>query len=130
MELLLQRDTYTSNSIFGVLNNSDLWTVQTLELPKVDGLPGSAIPAGRYRITIAFSPHFNRPMPLIVGIPNRSEIEIHWGNTHTDTRGCILVGMAREGDSIIQSKEAFANIFSYIEDADHMEGCWITVKDA
>ena len=56
----------------------------------------SCIPAGTYKVT----PHGwekNTPFKykrtwLINGVPNRSAILIHAGNTHQDTQGCILVG--------------------------------------
>jgi hypothetical protein len=129
MELLLQRDSYTTLSTQGKLSKEGVFLAETLELPKKDGLPGSAIPAGRYRVTVAFSPHFQRRMPLLVGIPNRSEIEMHWGDYVEDTRGCILMGLTRGVNSIYRTRDAFAIVFPLIDESDQKEGCWITVQD-
>jgi Family of unknown function (DUF5675) len=131
MEITLQRDTYTTLSTLGVLSitGDPSPSYQTLELPRKDGLPGSCIPAGRYRVTIAFSPHFQRRMPLIVGIPNRSEIEIHWGDFPENTRGCVLVGETRGENAIYNTIKAFDSLFPKIENADQAEGCWITVVE-
>ena len=130
MELLLQRDTYTDFSTQGKLTKDGNFLAETLELPEKDGLPGSCIPAGRYRVTVAFSPHFQRRMPLLVGIPGRSEIEIHWGMLPSNTRGCILVGETRGVNEIFSTRDEFNALFPLIDDADQSEGCWITVKDA
>ena len=88
------------------------WICQTLELPVKDGLPGSAIPPGKYLVIQYASPHFNRPMPLIIGIPNRSEIEIHWGNYVDETRGCVLVGKARGDCDVLNSRQAFDELWT------------------
>lgn len=129
MELALYRDSFTAKSTQGeMMVGSSVW--QTLELPKKDGLPGSCIPAGRYRVTVAWSNHFQRRMPLIVGIPNRSEIEIHWGDYPEDTRGCILVGETKTPDAIWNTREAFDELFPMIDEADKTEGCWITITEA
>lgn len=143
MDLTLNRDKFTDRSTQGVMNvPMPIISVQyqTLELAKKDGLPGSCIPAGRYRVTVAYSPHFKRRMPLLVGIPGRSEIEMHWGNytgdlpstvavEHSDTRGCILVGRVRGVDVIYASRSAFDELFPLIDEADKTEGCWITIVD-
>jgi hypothetical protein len=125
MDLVLVRDVFNEVCTLGVLNNS----FQTLELPRKDGLPGSCIPVGTYRVTTAFSPHFQRIMPLILGIPNRSEIEIHWGNYPDDTRGCILLGTERGDNSVLNSRAAFDELFPMIQQSSANEGCWITISE-
>ena len=91
----------------------------------------TAIPSGRYRVLITYSNRFQRDLPLLVGVPNFEGIRIHPGNTAADTHGCILVGMERHGDSIINSRVAFAPLFTDIRDAiEHGQEVWIEVKDA
>lgn len=53
----------------------------------------SCIPEGVYRIHRRFSPHFNREMYEVTGVPNRGGILIHAGTTEENTEGCILLGM-------------------------------------
>jgi len=50
---------------------------------------------------------FAYTIPHIVGIPNRSNILIHWGNDPHDTEGCILVGQSRGENFIGSSRAAF-----------------------
>jgi hypothetical protein len=115
MLITVQRIKFTPLSTIGILavDGDDSWV--TLELPYGDGLPGSCIPNGTYPVSVYPSPRFGRPMPLIMGIPNRSQIEMHWGNYPRDTDGCILVGMAAEQDMISDSREAFDNFWATIQ---------------
>jgi hypothetical protein len=131
MRLLVLRDVLAPTDSLGRLAVDGVQFGYTLELPVRDGLPGSAIPDGTYDIHIVDSPHFGRPMPLIVGIPNRSEIEIHWGNDVKDTRGCILVGDSRDFSSmqIYNTRATFAKLFPLIEAAvASPDGCQITIE--
>jgi hypothetical protein len=132
MEMYLNRYSFSAKSTQGILTVAQPIispTFQTLELPKRDGKPGSCIPMGRFPVTLYDSPHFDRLMPLINGIPGRSEIEIHWGDFPDDTRGCILVGERRTQDAIWETIEAFGELFPLIDEAARAEGCWITITE-
>lgn len=82
---------------------------QTLELAWDDNEPEvSCIPPGIYKCV----KHDSARHPdtwEVTGVPDRSEILIHAGNTINDTNGCILVGNAFgriDGDSaVLNSKE-------------------------
>ncbi len=52
----------------------------------------TAIPAGRYKVTIVWSPKHQFMVPLVNDVPGFSAIEIHPGNTDADTEGCLLLG--------------------------------------
>ncbi len=52
----------------------------------------TAIPYGRYKVIVTWSPKFNRPLPLILDVKHFTGIRIHRGNYPKDTVGCILVG--------------------------------------
>jgi len=130
MNLTLQRLHFTPRSTCGELYVDDSHEIfmHTLELPVKDGLPGSAIPPGHYKVTIYASPHFGREVPLLEDVPNRSEIEIHFGNYPTDSRGCILVGLTHELDFIGESRKAFEKLFETIQEYARRGECWIDVQ--
>ena len=52
----------------------------------------TAIPYGKYKITLRKSPRFKRILPYLHDVPHFEGILIHRGNTLEDTAGCILVG--------------------------------------
>ena len=73
----------------------------TLEDPWINNAPNiSCIPEGQYFVKLLYSPHFGRPYPHILGVPGRTGILIHSGNTDADTQGCILVGDHRDENII------------------------------
>lgn len=128
MELELQRIKFDTASCEGFLLVDGESGLFTLELPVKDGLPGSAIPQGRYPVVVTFSPKFDRDMPLLTDIPGRSEIRIHWGNDPHDTEGCILVGKTLGHDFIGSSRLAFNELWAKIEAPARAGECFITVK--
>lgn len=52
----------------------------------------TAIPDGKYKIIIAWSPRFQRMVPHIQKVPYYTNILIHGGNRPEDTEGCVLPG--------------------------------------
>ena len=70
------------------------------------------IPAGRYNLDYTYSPRFQRKLPLLCGVPHRSGIRIHSGNTVHDSKGCILVGLDRikERDFLLYSRSALSMV--------------------
>ena len=83
--------------------------------PKVPG--ETAIPGGTYKVAIAFSGRYEKPMPYILDVPNFSHIMIHCGNTPEHTRGCILVGETTMDNFVGNSKAAFDKLYPKIVDA-------------
>jgi hypothetical protein len=147
MELTLEREPATQHSTPGTLTGLSV-SFFSLEPPPVSNpsYPGGpvCIPAGRYRVIMAHSPHFSCMVPLLLDVPGRSEIEIHFGNTieslqhdllgHTIflSLGCILVGMGRNGpDMITNTLAACENILWPAITAAEVRGeeTWITVLD-
>lgn len=130
LTLLLTRTWLTEESTIGTIYIDAIEKWFSLELPIADGRPGSAIPRGTYKVIITYSPKFKRDMPLIDGIPGRSNIRLHWGNTAADTDGCILVGMTHPGpDFIGDSRAAFDELYETISAAAKAENCFITIVD-
>lgn len=77
-----------------------------------------AIPAGRYEVIISHSPKFSRLMPLLVGVPKRAGIRIHWANRAEELDGCIAPGIydPKVPDFIGSSRKTFDALFVKLKD--------------
>jgi hypothetical protein len=129
VQLTLERFNFTDKSTIGSLAIDEKPFCWTLELPIGDGGPGSAIPAGTYKVVTYPSPKFGRLMPLLVDVPGRSNIEMHWGNSPEDTDGCILLGNSMPGtDYIGNSRIAFDDFWEQAQGSMERGECAITVK--
>ena len=87
----------------------------------------TAIPAGLYRVIVNFSNRFQRSMPLVLHVPNFDGIRIHSGNTHHDTKGCILVGFERRGAQIFRSDAAFDALMEKLGQAGENEAITLEI---
>lgn len=52
----------------------------------------TAIPSGKYQVTLTYSQKFRKYLPLVNDVKCFSGIRFHAGNTNRDTEGCILLG--------------------------------------
>jgi hypothetical protein len=109
MKLNLIRKEFTTISTIGDLLIDGKFYCYTLEdmyrdkkIKKV-----TAIPYGTYEVIINFSDRFQKPMPLLLNVPNFEGIRIHNGSTADHTEGCILLGFTKSKDFIGNSKLAF-----------------------
>ena len=127
MELKLQRKWLTDQSTIGELTIDGKFAGYVLEdVVRAEKIYGkTAIPAGRYRITLTPSARFKRVLPLVNDVPNYAGIRIHPGNTAADTEGCLLPGMARGENLVTQSRVAFNAIFKQMQQA--KEEIWIEI---
>lgn len=97
MYAILTRFTSNEKGVTGLLQifedtNECIFSCLTLELPwKNNQFKISCIPAGVYKLLPHNSPKFKKCFS-ISGVPFRSAILIHVGNTIADSEGCILVG--------------------------------------
>lgn len=107
MNLKLVRQIFTDKSTIGELYIDGAQEAWTLELPNKDGLHGSCISAGTYKMACLYSFDFGRNMPHLVDVPERSHIMLHWGNTPSDTKGCILLGHSHADNWVGSSRAAF-----------------------
>lgn len=128
MELKLVSQPSGKTATLGTLYKVDLTSItgdfavniicRTLEdvVRKVPGQPVSAwkvpgqtaIPSGRYRVEVTYSPKFKRWLPVLHDVPGFTGIRIHAGNTAKDTEGCILVGVNAtvDNEGVCDSKVA------------------------
>jgi len=135
--LTLHRDKYSARTTLGSLYDSeDKFICYTLEDTvracgiKVGG--ETAIPEGRYKVTMRYSPGFKRDCPVLSNTddPNLIKVDnveflyamLHGGNKHEDTEGCPLVAYNRnDKDETIQGtaeKEVTKLVQSYLTKGD------------
>lgn len=113
MELLLIRKYKNKEYTIGKLYVSGEYFCDTLEdavrdlrkdgSGKIRGI--TAIPSGKYVVTMTYSPRFKRVLPLLNGVPFFEGVRIHRGNTAKDTEGCILVGKNLKKGMVLQSTQ-------------------------
>ena len=95
LEITVRRNFPTKRSTTGQMTIDGTHQCVTLEPPPTpdpDGNHFICIPAGQYQVTIRWSPKFGKAVPHVERVPGRTAIEIHVGNTPSDTDGCTLVG--------------------------------------
>jgi hypothetical protein len=120
--LTLKRKPSANGCTIGELSYNGKFFCYTLEDvvrtgAKVAG--ATAIPAGTYPVTIERSPAFRMLTPRLHRVPGFEGVLIHPGNGPKDTRGCILVGLAKlpSNVKIYQSQDAFQALMAKLLDA-------------
>lgn len=106
VKMIIIRDSIVKDAVLGSLYVGGIKVCETLE--NKDKL----IPCGEYNLNVSKSQRFCRLLPLVYNdnVPMRSGIRIHAGNSVKDTAGCILVGFERNGDKLINSRNAEAAV--------------------
>ena len=113
MNLTLLRTKFYEECTHGVLLIDGAHYCDTLEPHAIDWekekkvVGKTAIPEGTYRIVMGWSSRYRRMMPFLENVPHFSAVEIHVGNTSSDTRGCILVGVYSRRNFIAHSRDTF-----------------------
>lgn len=139
MEILIERkwknDTYTVGALYVngkrfadgkhnccTLEDKDRGLDQGMDTAKIMFLKKphvTAIPTGKYKVTVTYSPRFKRMLPLVNDVPGFSGIRIHPGNTAEDTDGCILVGENTSKGRVNNSRHWFDMLYKVI--STHLE---------
>ena len=90
----------------------------------------TAIPAGKYQVKMAMSPHFKRMMPYLQDVPGFSYIMLHNGQDESHTSGCILVGENTRPGKLINSR-AWSDLLNkkLTEAEERGEENWIEIYD-
>ena len=148
MKLELVRAKFGKVSTLGKLyidGVQECWTLEDVVRPrgeaKVKGK--TAIPTGIYKITLrkegGFHQRYAKRFPKthegmlwVRDVPGFEWILIHCGNTHEDTQGCVLVGMApREvkgeyeiSHSVDAYKQTYVQVVSALKKGEEV---WLTV---
>ena len=123
MELKVQRiakrDTYTIGRLYiDGERFCDTLEDRVRDLTKEAKVKGqTAIPTGRYRVYLTYSPRFKRILPLLDSVPHFTGVRIHRGNTAKDTEGCILVGYNREVGKVLDSAATEQRLMAVLQNA-------------
>lgn len=144
MELTLQRDTGPGHQrTYGrILAEDEHKLCYTLEdeVREIPGVPVAdwkikgvtAIPAGRYRVTLEYSNRFGPDTLTIHDVPGFTSIRMHAGNTEADTEGCPLLGLEIDPHGITggTSGPAVKLLKFVVRDAiERGEEVWLTVNN-
>lgn len=129
MDLILVRKQKQFSGIFGSLfdDEHEVLLFETLEhaYSLNNGYFMPKLPYGSFRCVRGLHHLGVRQIPLetfeIIGVPGHSGILIHPGNTNNDSEGCVLLGLARKGDTILHSQAAFHAFMELQKDCDTFE---------
>lgn len=123
MELELVRLNEVDGATLGVLLINDWPELCTLERGWENNVRRkSRIPEGVYDLQRIHSPKFGWTYE-VAGVPGRTEIIFHAGNTQTDTAGCILLGKRwgrlDEKPAVLNSREGVKRFLKLMADRNH-----------
>lgn len=116
MNLKLKRNLKSQDGIFGELlddkGNKILSTLEHAYL--LVNSYEAKIPDGNYRCVRGEHQLHNGLVfnTFEVITPSHKGILFHSGNFNKDSEGCILLGLRKEGTSVVESKRAFADFMS------------------
>lgn len=143
MEITLDRawkkDGYTISRLFingericEALEDTDRGLKQSMSLEEIKKLKiygKTAIPSGRYKVVMSYSPKFGKVLPEVLDVKGYSGIRIHWGNTAKDTLGCVLPGLNVRKGTVLYSTKWTNVIISEISSAiKRGEEVWLNIK--
>jgi hypothetical protein len=135
MELTVERFGFGNESTLGewlVDNIHECWSLED-ERRTTKVLKKTAIPCGRYRVvlrtdgtrhhryTLRF-PDIHIGVLQLEDVPNFVAIQIHPGNDHEDTEGCVLTGthpvILPNGEfKVVDSTSAYLKLYKKVIDA-------------
>jgi len=139
MELRLTRtkffDTHTIGQLY--VNGDFFCFVLEDKVREVDGQPvekwkiknETAIPRGRYKVTLEQSGKFGADTPTLNRVPGFTYIRVHAGNTDKDTEGCLILGYKLSSNDVIlpgTTRPAVTNLKTVLKAA--TKPIWITVE--
>jgi hypothetical protein len=139
MELLLLRNRFYPTHTIGQLYVDGTYFCFVLEdvVREVAGQPvekwkiqnETAIPQGRFKVTLEDSGRFGPDTPTLQNVPGFQYIRMHPGNTNQDTDGCLILGYKLDANNCIafgSTKPAVLDLKGKVKQA--TEDVWITIK--
>lgn len=111
------------------------WMIRNKKIPNV-----TAIPTGRYKIDMdTVSPKFSKypfymevcqgKLPRIMNVRGFEGILLHCGVDHSNSSGCILLGLNKVRGKLTDTKETFKKVYALMKEAhDRGEAIYITIE--
>ncbi len=133
LHIEISRDIESNKSTLGKLVIGDQ-ILYTLELPdRNNASTGNYLTAGRI-LAGTYQAHIRTDGDLgwrleLENVPYRTNIQIHVGNSATDTTGCILVGTGRDVDWVSNSKDAMQLLQKEVTKAGKEAKIEVTIHD-
>ena len=93
---------------------NDAMELKTIQREKIYGV--TAIPTGRYKVSITYSSKYKKKMPLLENVKGFYGIRIHSGNTAKDSLGCIIVGENKKKGMVINSRVTYNKLMDILKD--------------
>jgi hypothetical protein len=126
MDLILTRNDYTKEGIFGTLTDTDgnfICVTAEHAYPSEDGHYAPKLNNGSHTCTEGTHTLIHHPAPFkafqVMDVFGHTDILFHIGNyPQTDSEGCILVGSERNGDMIMDSNTTFEKFMELQKDVD------------
>lgn len=100
MNIRVNRDRRTQAAVTSLIDIDNVGFGVGLE-------PANPLPAGVYECWLRWSVANRCWVIAVMNVPGHDNVEVHIGNSAKDTTLCLLVGLAREGDYITHSADAF-----------------------
>jgi hypothetical protein len=111
------------------------WMIRNKKIPNV-----TAIPTGRYEVEMnVVSPRFSKypfymevcqgKLPRLKNVKGFEGVLLHCGSDHSNSSGCILLGLNKQKGKLTDSKETFKKVYSLMKEAhDRGETIYITIE--
>lgn len=111
------------------------WKIRNKKIPNV-----TAIPTGRYEVEMnVVSPRFSKypfymevcqgKLPRLKNVKGFEGILLHCGVDHSNSSGCILLGLNKQKGKLTDSKETFKKVYTLMKEAhDKGETIYITIE--
>ena len=96
------------------------------QIKKIKVYGKTAIPTGKYKVEVTYSPKFKRYLPILLNVRGFSGIRIHSGNTAEDTLGCLLVGFNKVKGQVINSRVTSDKLTALLRNCE--EEIYITIE--
>lgn len=127
MNLILKRNDFSENGIFGTLSNQDdgtkIASVAEHAYLQPDGSYAPKTPVGTYTCVKGKHTLEHHPVPFdafeITNVPGHTNILLHIGNyPQIDSEGCCLLGDERIRDMVTNSRVTFLNFMNSMATTD------------